>query len=519
MKIVLTNKNNEILNPETKKVLLYEGEPITLKNTNYKYDYITNMYSLNIIDTNIDLNLYSLYIKSVGLNRIEYSCIDGIVEKIQQDKPVGYKALDKDMCATMGNGMKYELNKEYHESNIRSCIRGFHFALEFEDAVFAYDSFSDIRIFRVKVPKGSIIELSYTKICSSGIILTEEVNPEQFIKDNDLFKDIDNYSNVFKFSEEFLEYIVDNYTEQASAVLENQYINHNIINDKLTEKLESKLIDDIYKNNLLSLYSGEKAIKLVKERNITDLGLLNTDTIEALPFSYFIENGDKLTNIRLLYPIITLDICREYFDSDLIQRYIKNGCLDDKLFKSLIEEKFEYFKDNISILNEYIHYIIYLPRDMFLKVISESKLDHLYRMRLVNTIIDDFELFKICFNKSNMNIGDFTSIIIRDDKQLKFIIKQCGNNYNMILKILYRIRKDNYNCFSLSKSYYNEYKMVEYFIKKYTKLYNRKRYNLRFNKKYWNKLKKHSRKNRLMGILNKNSRYGVRCPIILKETK
>ena len=63
----------------------------------------------------------------------------------------GYKALDKDMRATHGNGMQFELKKEYTVTgDVILCRNGFHFCKNIE----YLNNFYDIRksrIFEVEV--------------------------------------------------------------------------------------------------------------------------------------------------------------------------------------------------------------------------------------------------------------------------------------------------------------------------------------------------------------------------------
>ena len=92
----------------------------------------------------------------------------------------GYKALNMDMRAIKGDGMKYELGKWYEtKGTIVPCKNGFHFCKTIED-VNNYYELCTSRLFEVEAT-GNVIKAGENKMVCSNIRLLREV-PQEEIK-------------------------------------------------------------------------------------------------------------------------------------------------------------------------------------------------------------------------------------------------------------------------------------------------------------------------------------------------
>ena len=99
----------------------------------------------------------------------------------------GYKALDEDMKAILGDGMHYEIGKWYEvDGEIKPCENGFHFCRKLEDIHGYYDLFHS-RLFEIEAD-GKIMEASNTKMVCSKIRLVREILPEEWQTEKNLLK-------------------------------------------------------------------------------------------------------------------------------------------------------------------------------------------------------------------------------------------------------------------------------------------------------------------------------------------
>ena len=99
----------------------------------------------------------------------------------------GYKGLDEDMNAILGDGMHYELGKWYEvDGKIKPCKNGFHFCKKLEDTHRYYDLFHS-RLFEIEAD-GKIMEASNTKMVCSRIRLVREILPEEWQTEENLLK-------------------------------------------------------------------------------------------------------------------------------------------------------------------------------------------------------------------------------------------------------------------------------------------------------------------------------------------
>lgn len=496
-RIILTNKNNEVLNPSNDELVLYKGSPILLTtiNNNDDVDELSLLrirdlliydYSIRFLKTTIDIEKYNVYAVDSNLcSVIDCRYLNDIIKSIQQGKPTAFKALNQDMCAVCGNGMRYELNKEYNipKDELDICYTGFHFSLDFEDAVWNYDDFNNIRIFKVIIPIGSILEFADTKCCSNKIILSEEINPEQYIM-NDIEMLRRFTSSCLKYSNDFLEYLIDKDLEIAYKCINNQLAEYGYDDDELVDKLMSKVREsdkfDSYNKDQLKYYSVKRSLELIKERNIVDLNLMNGRTIKALPRSYFKDNEDRLMNIGKLYYILTPEICLEHFDKPLIQRYIREEYISFDIFDLLIKEKSSWFENNQDILLKYYTCFIsyHYNEDEFKRIFHNINIPKIFHIKLTSYCgVCDFELFKLCFTKAKLNLKDYENITIRTGEQLKFIIKKCGNNATIIYRILLKFNSNNFLMeLSLNETFSSTLKRhyFNYFSKKINKMSKRK---------------------------------------------
>ena len=98
----------------------------------------------------------------------------------------GYKCLNENMCATLGDNMKYELGKEYTMyGDIKMGLRGYHFAIDLFWAFSSYYDIKNIRIFEVEAT-GEIIQYIHM-YCTNKIKLVRELSKKEvieYIKEN-----------------------------------------------------------------------------------------------------------------------------------------------------------------------------------------------------------------------------------------------------------------------------------------------------------------------------------------------
>ena len=92
----------------------------------------------------------------------------------------GYKALDQEMRAILGNEMQYELGKTYTVyGKVVPCENGFHFCEKIEE-LNCYYNIEDSRIFEVEAD--GIIIKSEDKYVAEKIKLVRELSKEEISK-------------------------------------------------------------------------------------------------------------------------------------------------------------------------------------------------------------------------------------------------------------------------------------------------------------------------------------------------
>lgn len=92
----------------------------------------------------------------------------------------GYKALNKDMRAILGNEMQYELGKNYSiNGDVIPCKNGFHFCEKIEYLNYYY-TIADSRIFEIEA--NGVIRRHENKYASEKIKLVRELTKEEIKK-------------------------------------------------------------------------------------------------------------------------------------------------------------------------------------------------------------------------------------------------------------------------------------------------------------------------------------------------
>ena len=126
----------------------------------------------------------------------------------------GYKALNNDMCAIYGNGMQYELNKEYTlDGELEICKNGFHFCEDLIDVYKIYNDIKNTRVFEIDTMDGKVIDNEANKKCSNKIKLMKELSKEE------IRQILKNYTD---------KYIIDNrnYNISEKIILQIYQIQH-----------------------------------------------------------------------------------------------------------------------------------------------------------------------------------------------------------------------------------------------------------------------------------------------------
>ena len=87
----------------------------------------------------------------------------------------GYKILPKTMCAIHGDGMHYEVDKEYsmNERDINLCFKGYHFCSNIEDTALWYYGFSNNLLFEIDTLDGKIIKANRKNVTNKIKLIRE----------------------------------------------------------------------------------------------------------------------------------------------------------------------------------------------------------------------------------------------------------------------------------------------------------------------------------------------------------
>ena len=96
---------------------------------------------------------------------------------------IGYKATDKNMCASLGDGMQFELNHTYHIDDNDITQNGFHFCKEL-GLIGLYYNFKDCRIFEVEA-NGNIESKDDMVYSTDTITFVRELSKDDI---NNVFK-------------------------------------------------------------------------------------------------------------------------------------------------------------------------------------------------------------------------------------------------------------------------------------------------------------------------------------------
>lgn len=503
-KIIITTKNGEIVNFKTGEILTIDGEMINIKKSiinNISYEnYIELNYMLDNdkqifmdnIDTSLDIDFDKYDIYCYELHK--YYNITNMIKTIQSgDGIVGCKVLDENMIARCGNGMKYELGKLYEDDIIPLIgVKGFHFCNSFTFASTQYKLQDGIlRMFRVKIPKNSIItiadysikrECTQLLLATNKIILESEINITDILLNTDIIKKYDLHSisniNRFRLGYQFyldlldLEFIKDSYLNELFknkfSNLKSIDSNWELVLDKILEKLDNQ-----YADGFIRYYTNkEKRIALFKERKVKDLSCFDSETAKEFGIDYFLNNDfdSSKASIISLSPIFALidsaDLILNNIDNHIIKQYLRYGITIDIAIE-LIDKYPEWFGNHINEINMYALILSDSQYKNFLKL----NIPKLHYNRLITQGAKDFDTFVDLFNKSNIQFKRYKLIRIRTIEQLEFVIKKCGKRYDMIKDILYfnNITFGEHIPFWEKRHGYGTTK-YKYLVKKYSKL-------------------------------------------------
>ena len=517
MMIVLVNKNKEVVNFKTGEVFRVLDKTIDVSKENLfdKYYYNELIKAMNTekevfmknIDTSmeIDYDKYDIYTFTTS---VQY-CITNDIKGIQSGEFRGFKVLTRTMNAAHGNHMKYEIGKLYEEDIIpRVGTCGFHFSDNFVDASMQYVLERNIRMFTVKIPKGSILSVcSFDAIggmvySSNKIILESEVNVEDYLMNIDIKSEMSNNIfrncslNNFNLSIDFYKYIVnsDLPDDYLKSVLITKFDRVNEADewnseweDILDETIErfDRNGDSVFINDLLTYYSSEKRIKILKEKNIYDLSCIEVGDFPILGLQYFLDNADKfrlqrlsmyasLKLVNVLYKMIdSSDIIFNNIDNEIIKHYLLNINLD--MFRELINNHFTWVMNNLDKFN--LFKLASMSEKDYNELLLKIDDPSLHYERLDAYGVCSFELFVKLVEKSKIKFKEYKYISFTTLEQIEYIIKKCGNRYDMILDILYINRYR----FGINSIYGQDSLKYEYLIKKYSKLNKRQNKRKHFN--------------------------------------
>ena len=112
----------------------------------------------------------------------------------------GYKALDKNLCASMGNGMQFEIGRTYEAKGIlESCINGFHFCKNLEDTLNYYNPSENENLRFIKIKAyGKVLsdDESLKQLCQK-IKVVKELSKKEFLKALKINEDILTEEDLF----------------------------------------------------------------------------------------------------------------------------------------------------------------------------------------------------------------------------------------------------------------------------------------------------------------------------------
>ena len=147
----------------------------------------------------------------------------------------GFKCLDKDMKAVNGDGMQYELNKEYSiDDEITITNKGYHFCDNIKDAMIQYYDVPNFRVFECEANERILNKENL--YCSSNIKLIRELSKEeiiQYIEYNNLIKgQLKIRMAILNYGYGLDKLINDEYYDIRMAVAQQGYGLNILVNDK-----------------------------------------------------------------------------------------------------------------------------------------------------------------------------------------------------------------------------------------------------------------------------------------------
>ena len=101
------------------------------------------------------------------------------------------------MCAIHGDGMHYEVDKEYsmNERDINLCFKGYHFCSNIEDTALWYYGFSNNLLFEIDTLDGKIIKANRKNVTNKIKLIREipleeikeyfKIHSKRLVYDND----------------------------------------------------------------------------------------------------------------------------------------------------------------------------------------------------------------------------------------------------------------------------------------------------------------------------------------------
>lgn len=167
----------------------------------------------------------------------------------------GYKATENDMTC---RDFQYVLNEEYfHEGEVSTCNKGFHFCPKLKDTFDYYDLDGKNRFFKVKalVCKNDWRDGYYEKYAAKKIILTEELGYEN------LKKYISEKYSLVKSDDDWKEIQKDGYDAFSRRIFFNR-----MKDSGFGEAFINIVFDECYEENMEDIVALANALK---EENIS----------------------------------------------------------------------------------------------------------------------------------------------------------------------------------------------------------------------------------------------------------
>ena len=115
---------------------------------------------------------------------------DKVIKQEKEPFVYGYKALDENLCASMGDGMQFEEGKTYDvKGELKFCENGFHFCENLEDTLDYYGISKGLRFIKIKAYGEVLSDNRGSKLLCRKIKVVKELSGEDILRALGLDKD------------------------------------------------------------------------------------------------------------------------------------------------------------------------------------------------------------------------------------------------------------------------------------------------------------------------------------------